>query len=198
MSRFTQVTEYKDYTLHPNTEYAQEILVAGENQLQIALQKFSQVFLVHITLTFPAEVTLSPCTDNSCFQYFLENYIRYLAHRNYSPGYLWCREIGGQNHHLHYHLLLYLNGHNIQFFNLHEICSAKLYWGRALQRFFGWTDFTGCGAPIHIATDNFKVLRADYQTYLRAIQEKVGYLAKCRTKETSGRYIRNWGQSQMR
>ena len=194
MSRFTRVTEYKGYPLpqkYAAMGYAREILAAGENQLMAALQQHSQVFVVHLTLNFPQSFDISPNTDNSCFQSFVESYIRYLASCKYDPRYLWCREIGRMNGHLHYHLLLFLNGHSIQFFNMEERDNASRYWQHAIERYFGI-----CGQQqVHVARDNFKVFRDYPETFARAVCEKIAYLSKLPTKQDCGPYIRNWGQS---
>ena len=194
MSRFTRVTEYKGYPLpqtYASMGYAKEILAAGENQLLAALQQHSQVFVVHIMLHFPQMMDISPNTDNSCFQYFIESYVRYLTNRKYDPRYLWVREIGRMNGHLHYHLLGFLNGHSIQFFNMEEIDNANRYWQHAIVRYFGI-----CGQQqVHVASDNFKVFRDSPETFSRAVCEKIAYLSKLPTKENCGPYIRNWGQS---
>ena len=194
MSRFTGVTEYKDYAL-PQTYaakgYAEEILAAGEKQLKAALQKHSQVFVVHLMLHFPQSLDISPNTDNSCFQSFVESYIRYLTTRKFAPRYLWCREIGSMNGHLHYHLLLFLNGHSIQFFNMEEIDNANRYWQHAIEK-----NYDICGQQqVHVASDNFKVLRDSPETFARAVSEKIAYLSKLTTKQNCGPHIRNWGQS---
>ena len=194
MSRFTRVTEYNEYALpqkYAAMGYAREILAAGENQLMAALQQHSQVFVVHLMLHFPQSLDISPDTDNSCFQSFVESYIRYLTTKKYDPRYLWVREIGSLNGHLHYHLLLYLNGHSIQFFNLEEIDNANRYWQRAIERHFGI-----CGQQqVHVANDNFKAFRDYPETIARAVSEKIAYLSKLPTKENCGPYVRNWGQS---
>ena len=196
MSRFTRVTEYKDYALpqtYATMGYAREILAAGESQLMATLQQHSQVFVVHLTLHFPQSLDISPDTDNSCFQHFIESYARYLTSRRYDPRYLWCREVGGLNRHLHYHCLLFLNGHLIQFFNMEEMYIANRYWQHAIERFFGI-----CGVEqVHVARDNFKVFRDYPETFARAVCEKIAYLSKLPTKQNCGPYIRNWGQSQM-
>ena len=196
MSRFTSVAGYyNDYPLPINQTYgyAREILDAGTRQLSFALQSHSQVFLVHLTLTFPSEICVDYNTDNSCFQFFIENYTRYLAHHGYDPGYLWVREVGEQNSRLHYHLLLFLNGHHIQFFNSLEMNKVNDYWTRALQRLLRFPE--SGSMSVHVATDNFKVIKANPETFIRAIHEKISYLAKIHTKEVIGRSIRCWGQS---
>ena len=197
MSRFTQITQFKDYALPSNHSdgYAEEIMIAGERQLSYAVHKHSQVFVVHLTLTFPQSVLVDCYTDNSCFQFFVVNYVRYLGFNKYDPGYLWVREIAPSSMRPHYHLLLFLNGHNIQLFDSMEISQVRMYWQRALQRFFGIYEPV---SPVHVATDNFKVFRSCPETFRRAIEEKVSYISKLYSKDFTGRYVRTWGQSQIK
>ena len=129
--------------------------------------------------------------DESVLQRLTPKRFDYDKKVKYDPRYLWCREIGSMNGHLHYHLLLFLNGHSIQFFNMEEMDIANRYWQRAIERYFGI-----CGQQqIHVASDNFKVFRDSPETFSRAVCEKIAYLSKLPTKENCGPYIRNWGQS---
>ena len=195
MTRFTKVQDFNGYDLSNGryeAGYAKEILLAGENLLKFTLERHSQVFLVHLTIGFPQSIYVDKDTKNDCFQYFIENYSRHLSLCELDHEYLWVREIGDERQRLHYHLLLLFNGHRLQFFSEDEICQARKYWQRALERCHGVFEIL---PPLHVAKDNVKILRGSTGLFERAMN-KFAYLAKLKTKSLNSHNVRCWGRSQ--
>jgi len=133
--------------------------------------------------------------DNSCFQYFIENYRRYLSRHGFDPYYLWVRERDQAAHH-HYHCYLLLNGNNIR--NVRNVSKADELWSAA------------CGLPgivkglIHICEFevngyiyNARMIHRDDRACVAECFEIIAYLAKVTTKGSASRYIREFACSRL-
>ena len=96
-------------------------------RFEYALQKHSKILMIRIDINYPEGYSVK---DNSIFQSFFENYIRYLQRKGFDPVYLWCSELGARNQRLHHHVYLLLNSNNIRW--MPNLRKAEELWSRAL------------------------------------------------------------------
>ena len=121
--------------------FCPEILDAIRRNMDMALMKHSQVLVVLFTVSYPSNCNenqrdniilpgVELPSDNTVFSYFLNQYIRRLNSEKYDVRYLWCREQTAGSAHCHYHLVLWLNRNEIQYFGSMEQVNG--YWSQAL------------------------------------------------------------------
>ena len=152
-----------------------------------------------MVIRFPEEVLSTP--DNSCFQYFIEEYRRRLNNHGLGPHYVWVTE-QNMSYNRHYHLIWFFNGNKIRYFQIPPR-EALLYWGLALKRFYNYDGgvdgliqvgeveqhgYTRCGYVIH---------RDDWPLY-RQVLKHYSYYAKVNTKGNTADRVREFGASIIR
>lgn len=136
MIRSTQTKEntYHGYPLQdyngPGAGFYEDILTRLIDRLAFMLGKYDKCLVVRLVVKYPK--VLNAAESNHCFQYFMEEYRRKLKLHNFAPQYVWVREL----HHArnqHYHLVLFLNAKEIQFFN--KTTEARLLWSKAIRKY---------------------------------------------------------------
>ncbi len=143
-----QTTMYNGLPLSPtnkgNEGFYQDILDAINRKMESSLNEHSKVLFMLFTFSYPSnhhsnakdnillpEAVISQ--GNEIFTYFLNQYVRRLNIQGYDVRYVWGREQTDTCDHCHYHLALWMNGNEIQYFgSLDEING---YWSQALSRY---------------------------------------------------------------
>jgi len=203
-SEITYQANYNGYPLYVSLDsdgHYVDILERNLQLLTFMAQKHSQTLVVRLDIRFPVNMVIPE--DNSCFQYFIENYRRYMVRHEFDPYYLWVRERNKAIHH-HYHCYFLLNGNNIRYMHLNnkdddqKPSKADELWAAA------------CGLPepikglVHItkievngySQRGIMVHRDDRAAFADAFAF-VGYLAKVATKGSASRYVREFGSSRL-
>ena len=191
--------EYRNLSLlkydGPGAGYHKVILDRIIDRLEFMQQRHSQVLAVHLIVRYPESI-IAP-ENNDCFQYFIEEYRRFLALSGFDPHYIWVRERHNSPN-PHYHLLLLLNGNEIRYYRSPD--RANQLWYFVLQRNFSISIPTS--GLIHIVPAEY----GDYGVMLRRGDEAIkrwavqwfSYFAKLNTKGDAGRGVREFGSSILR
>lgn len=190
---------YRNYPLlpydGPGAGYFTSILDRIIDRLEHMLDRHSQVLVAHLIVRYP--VCVQADESNACFQYFIEEYRRFLATAAYDPHYVWVRE-KHVSPNPHYHLLLFLNGNEIRYY--HSTEKADALWGYALCRRFQ-TEIPPSGlihaVPSSSGFFSTTVPRNNPSVRVQVLQV-ASYLAKVNTKGDAGRGVREFGSSVIR
>ena len=201
-SEITHQESFKGYSLYFSVDSEGHYVDILERNLQLLTymtNKHSQTLLVRFEIRFPDGMQIPE--DNSCFQYFVENYRRCMARQKLDPYYLWVRE-RAQSDHFHYHCFFLLNGNNIRYLLLNKKdkkpSRADMLWAAA------------CGLPepikglVHITKfevngytqRGIMVHRNDRAAFDDAYWF-ISYLAKVATKGSASRYVREFSSSKL-
>ncbi len=128
-------------TIKNDEGFYREILEAIRLRMDDSLKTHSKVLFLLFTFSYPSNDHTNPLDNiilpdavlplgNDVFVYFLNQYIRKLNSYGYDVRYVWVRERSHACDHCHYHLAMWLNGNEIQYFrSLDEI---NVYWSQAL------------------------------------------------------------------
>lgn len=187
---------YRGYPLlpydGPGAGYHQVIQDRIIDRVEFMFGRFRLVLWVHLVIRFPTEVQAPE--GNGCFQFFMEEYRRYLAAQGFHPHFVWVRE-KHESHNPHYHLLLLLNGDKIRYYLSPE--KADYFWNLTLERTFGVSvpkhglievapsEFGNYGVLISSANESLKRTMIQYSSYF----------AKLNTKGEAGKRVREFGCS---
>lgn len=118
-------------TLKDNSQCFYEIILKKIDERMNALySKTSQILFVRLEIRFPQNLITN--SDNRCFQYFINEYRRYLSDK-YANDYIWVKE-QNNSHNPHFHLLLMLDGNRIRYYR--NCSKATTIWARALKTFY--------------------------------------------------------------
>ena len=205
-SEITHQESYKGYSLYFSVDSEGHYVDILERNLQLLTfmtQKHSQTLVVRLDVRF-SDGMLIP-EDNSCFQYFIENYRRYMVRHKFDPYYLWVRERAHADH-FHYHCYFLLNGNNIRYLLLNSKDSEEDKKPSKADEL--WS--AACGLPesikglVHITKfevngytqRGIMVHRNDRAAFADAYWF-ISYLAKVATKGSSTRYVREFGSSKL-
>ena len=205
-SEITYQANYDGYPIFASLDsdgHYVDILERNLQLLTFMTQKHSQTLVVRLDIRFPDGMLIPE--DNSCFQYFIENYRRYMVRHKFDPYYLWVRERNKAVHH-HYHCYFLLNGNNIRYLLLNSKDSQENKKPSKADELWA----AACGLPepikglVHIteievngySQRGIMVHRNDRDAFADAFAF-VGYLAKVATKGSSTRYVREFGSSQL-
>ena len=177
--------EYRNLSLlkydGPGAGYHKVILDRIIDRLEFMQQRHSQVLAVHLIVRYPESI-IAP-ENNDCFQYFIEEYRRFLALSGFDP---------------HYHLLLLLNGNEIRYYRLPD--KANQLWYFVLQRNFSISIPTS--GLIHIVPAEYGgygvMLHRGDEAIKRWAVQWFSYFAKLNTKGDAGRGVREFGSSILR
>lgn len=193
-------SEFNGYPLlpydGPNAGYYSGILKIIQDRMEDALARTSQVLVVRLVLKLPVVVS---GTDNSCFQYFIEEYRRAVGSK--LIHYVWVREQHG-SHNPHWHLLLYYDANEMRY--LKDISQLNRFWQRALEKYY---DFYGnvcglihmCDAGINgIQMNHGVVVHRDNQAMISEILKLCSYFCKKNSKGNAPKNVREYGCSQLR
>lgn len=185
---------YRGYPLlpydGPGAGYHQAIQDRIIDRFEFMLGQHSQVLWVHLIVRFP--ISVQAPEDNHCFQFFMEEYRRFLSRQGLGPHFVWVRE-KHDSHNPHYHLLLWLNGNAIRYYLSPE--KADYFWHFILERTFG------APIPKHglievapSALGNHGVLIASTDEPLKQTMiQYSSYFAKLNTKGRTEKRIREFG-----
>ena len=180
--------------------YYNDILQKLIERLEASLKAHSQVLQVMLTVRFPS--VIEPSDDNSCFQYFVEEYRRSLMLQRYDPHYVWARERTNETARHHYHLVIFLNGNRIRY--IADLSEANKYWQRALLKFYNYSG--SASGLIHQSNAGFNGINMNNGICVhrnnQALQQecisRAAYLAKTYSKEQDSPYrARGYGCSQL-
>ena len=181
-----------------NPGYYQTILDKMIKRLAFMLERHSQVLAVRLVVRFPVEVTAN--ADNGCFQYFMEEYRRYLKLKDFDPQYVWVRE-QASSHNPHYHVLLLLNGNKIRYYRYPA--RANEIWSGALFKYYGQD--CRCNGLIEVCSAGYDGIAMNHGIRLSRDNEALtqeayricSYLAKANTKGNTPKNIREFGASML-
>ena len=183
---------YKGYSLYQGEKSDQgfyiNILERSINLFESKLKKHSQVLVIRLDIHFPQDMQAE--NNNNKFQYFIEEYSRYLRNNGFEPSYLWCKEKNSNSANFHYHLFFLLNGNKMRY--LKYLSKANEIWARSLQLPHPVEGLIYCPQ-----NNQIMVKRGDLET-INTVIERLSYLAKVYSKEidrdTNGR---SWGSSRI-
>lgn len=198
-SPITTSTEYQGLPLlefKNNMGYYNQVLDRINERIESSLNRTSQCLVVRLVVNFPVDINAT--SDNSCFQYFIEEYRRYLGGK--LLHYLWVRE-QHYSHNQHYHVILFIDGNKIRYFR----CPSKAedLWSNAINKFHN-INFTGtglihqCSAYLNNIPMNHGMLiqRGDVPI-MHEVFRLCSYLAKVATKGDAPKGVRSYGSSQL-
>ena len=193
-------SEFNGYPLlpyeGPNAGYYSGILKIIQDRMEDALARTSQVLIVRLVVKLPSVIQGS---DNSCFQYFIEEYRRAIGSK--LIHYVWVREQHG-SHNPHWHFLLYYDSNRLRF--LKDLLQLNRFWQRALEKHYAfYGNARGlihmCDAGINgIQMNHGVVVHRDNPAMIDEILKICSYLAKINTKGSAPKNVREYGSSQLR
>ena len=193
-------SEFNGYPLlpyeGPNAGYYSGILKIIQDRMEDALARTSQVLIVRLVVKLPSIVNGH---DNSCFQYFIEEYRRAIGAK--LLHYVWVREKHG-SHNAHWHLLLDYDANKMRY--LKNLLQLNRFWQMALEKHYAfYGNARGlihmCDAGIGgIQMDHGVVVHRDNQAMIDEILKICSYLAKINTKGSAPKNVREYGSSQLR
>ena len=180
----------------PNAGYYSGILKIIQDRMEDSLGRTSQVLIVRLVVKLPSVIQGS---DNSSFQYFIEEYRR--AIRVKLIHYVWVRE-KHDSHNPHWHLLLYFDANEMRY--LKNLSQLNRFWQRALEKYYAFYGnarrlIHTCGAGINgIQMNHGVVVHRDNPAMIDEILKICSYLAKINTKGSAPKNVREYGSSQLR
>lgn len=191
-------SSYRGYPLlpydGPDAGYHQVIQDRIIDRFEFMSGKCTQVLWVHLIVRFPTAVKASD--DNGCFQFFMEEYRRFLVMQGFNPHFVWVRE-KHDSLNQHYHLILLLDGNAIRYYLSTE--KADYFWNLILERTFGV--FVPKHGLIELAPSNFGnhgvLIPSTDESLKRTMIQYSSYLAKLNTKGDAGKGIREFGCSML-
>lgn len=177
-----------------NGEFYEVILSKINGLLNDSLAQTSQCLVVRLDVRFPS--TLNANSDNECFQYFIEEYVRSFG--SALIRYIWVRE-QNTSHNQHYHIILFLDGNEVRYFKYPT--QAVHLWSKALNNFYG-REINATGL-IQVCTGIYNGINMNHGIMIRrddpAIQHEAfricSYIAKTSTKGSAPRHVREFGSS---
>ena len=192
MHTISHNTFHKGYSLYQGEKAYQgfyiNILERSIDLLKTKLAKHSQVLVIRLDIHFPEMMQAE--NNNEAFQYFIEEYSRYLRNQGFDPSYLWCKEKNTNSANFHYHLFFLLNGNRIRY--VKNLAKADEIWMRVLQlpkRIEGL---------IYCPENNQVMVKRDDSVMINTVIERLSYLAKVHSKEINvSSNGRTWGASRI-
>ena len=192
--------EFDGYPLLPmhdnESGYYRVILEKIQTRMDYCLTHYGKTLLVRLLIRYPT--LLKAGEDNRCFQYFIEEYRRALSSAGYRPHYLWAREQANAEN-CHYHLLLWLDGNRIRYFN--NPTQANAIWRSSLLKFYGYDApesglIEVCHAEYSGVPMNHGILFSQEDESLTVEAFRLSsYLAKVHTKGSAPYHVREYGCS---
>ncbi len=200
-------------TIKGESGFYQDILDAIRHNMDKALKTHSQVLFMLFTFSYPSNghenqldnIMLPDAVlpdGNGVFCYFLNQYVRALNSCGYDVRYLWCREQTEGSDRCHYHLALWLDRNEIQYFG--SMGQIDGYWSQALANFgivAQGADTAGLidrGRYVENGKTHYlgmTVHRGNAQEY-NEVFRRASYLAKAFSKTGYPARTRSWGCSE--
>jgi hypothetical protein len=181
----------------PNSGYYDAILEKTDKRLNNSLFRTSKCLLVRLVVRYPSD--MQAYNDNQCFQYFMEEYRRFLNDK--LLHYVWVRE-QHSSHNPHYHLALFFDGNKMQYFS--QPSQAIYFWKKAIAKVHNF-EINGRGL-IHICEANVNDIKMNHGMMIHrnnpAMKQEAfklcSYLAKINTKGSAPKNVREYGSSLLR
>ena len=180
----------------PNSGYYAKILNIVKERLDDSFGRTSKVLIVRMVFKLPS--TIGDCSDNDCFQYFIEEYRRAIGAK--LLHYVWVRE-QNTSESPHWHVICYYDGNRMRYFN--NMYQVDSIWAKAIDQVYQMPYVTHgfihmCGAGINGINMNHGILvHRNNHAVIDETLKLCSYICKINTKGSAPKHVNEYGCSQI-